>query len=158
MSSVAKYRKEIVIDEEWRGKSKVLRNWGKNILCKVKKYILRNEIDSVYPDKMFFFFNIEDYKKMRRMNEIFHKMFMLLFFIYLEYGKVEFIEGMIEEVNKMKKIVKKCDFFNVYYGEGVVFQKKFKHIVNFMEEDGDLEYVCEKILENLVLMLFMIFL
>ena len=43
--------------------------------------------------------------------------------------------------------MKKCDFFNVYYGEGVVFQKKFNYIVQFMEEDGDLEYVCEKILE-----------
>ena len=104
MSSAAKYRKEIVIDEDWRGESKVLRDWGKKYILQFKKrYILNCKIyDSVYPDKMIFF-NIEDYKKMRRMNEIFYKMFMLLFFIYHEYGKVDDIGDMIEEVNKMKK-------------------------------------------------------
>ena len=44
------------------------------------------------------------------MNEMFCKMFMLLFLIYHKYVKVEYIldmiGDMIEEVNKMKKIVK----------------------------------------------------
>ena len=37
MSSAAKYLKEIVIDEDWTGESKVLRDWGKNIFCNLKK-------------------------------------------------------------------------------------------------------------------------
>ena len=81
------------------------------------------------------------------MNEIFSRMFILLFYIHHEYGQVVFYDCMIEEVNKMKELVKKCGFFNVNYGKGIVFQKKFKNIFYFMEKGGYLEYNCGRIKE-----------
>ena len=133
-------------DKFWKVKSEIQSTWDKIYILKYKPFY------GIYTSIMKFRY-IEDYKKMRRINEILGKIFEMMDDIYqptISYKKqIDFIYKIYEETRKLEKLVKKCYFFDVDYDDGQVFLNKFKNI-NILLSNGEiLNIIFKRLLRNL---------
>ena len=114
-----------------------------------KKYILKFKPNgSIYTAIMKFRY-LEDYKKMKKLNKMLDKIYVIIEGIktFPYFSDVEFRDEMMgaygkemkKELNKLKDYVEDCNFFNVDYSDGIVYENKFCKIMQLLESD---ERVC----------------
>ena len=104
-------------DKDWKAKEEIQSSWE-------KKYILTYKpTDSIYTSRMIFRY-IEDYEKMKKIDNI--------YLYLLSKGQFDFIYELEEETKKLLELVKKCNFLNIDYDDGIVFENKFLDIFYFL--------------------------
>ena len=151
MSSVAKCCKSNErgmrdCDECWKGRSEVQSTWEKKYILEYKPY------NSIYTSIMKFRY-LEDYKKMKKINEILAKIVRKMDNTkhgFANYNKKEkFIYDLKYETEVLENLVKKCYFFNVDYDDGKVFTYEFWSINTFLANGKRIKFIFGRLLRAL---------
>ena len=124
-------------DKDWKAKSEIQSTWD-------KKYILTYKpTDSIYTSIIKFRY-IEDYKKMKKIDNMFFQLELIIGTIetscYYSKGKYDFIYKMEKITNELLILVEECNFLNIDYDDGVTFQHKFVYIDNFFSTKGNIDF------------------
>ena len=129
-------------DEQWKGKSEIQSTWE-------KIYTLYCEPITIFGTKMFEhvcfmkFRYFEDYKKMKKINEMLGKIMKLLrnanngFCGYSEERYIYKLKGKLKDI---LIFLEECNFLNVDFDDGKCFEYKFFNISDYIL-NGDKKHV-----------------
>ena len=94
-------------DKDWKAKIEIQSTWEK------KNILLYKPDDSIYTSRMIFRY-IEDYKKMRKIDEMFYQINRIICSVIVPSvfpeEQFDFIYELEKETKKLLNLVKKCSF------------------------------------------------
>ena len=133
-------------DKFWKEKSEIQSTWEKKHILKYKP------ADSIYTSIMKFRY-IEDYKKMKKLNEILYKIVKKIDKSNQPIGyyknQIDFVYELEEETRNLLNIVQNCNFFNVDYYDGIVFVNKFSSIFDFLTNGNKIDHSFRKLISEM---------
>ena len=131
-------------DKDWKAKSEIHSTWEKIHILTYKPD------DSIYTSIMKFRY-IEDYKKMKKINEILNEITKIMNTLPKIYANVLILKvyELEEETKNLLQLVEECSFLNIDFDDEKVFKNKFYSIYKFIKDRTNLDYIFRKLISKM---------
>ena len=119
-------------DKFWKEKSEIQSTWEKifTLYCEPKDIFGQR----IYEYACFMKFRyFEDYKKMKKLNIMLGKLFIII-------GNERYIDEMKKKIKNISNLLEEANFLNVDFDDGLCFRYKFSNIKNYINDLDELKY------------------